>query len=71
MIRDDAAHSVSDAVIKQTEDEILFSERYFNRTGIQWRHNYDKGPRPPPTLHMWDAKAIGQIHPVTSSAGYW
>jgi hypothetical protein len=47
-------------------------QEYYNRTGNQWRHYFGPdGPRPPPILHMWPAKEVGQIHKVISDEGHW
>jgi hypothetical protein len=52
--------------------QMEFADAYLNRTGILWRHFFDKmGPRAPPKLYMWEAKFLGQIHSVVSSEGYW
>lgn len=59
-------------LIKLNEDEAKFSEEYYNRTGIKWRHYFGpNGPRPPPTLFMWPTNEIGEIHYVDSTAGKW
>lgn len=72
LVRDDPQHTVSQEVISRTLAEEAFNERYYNRTGIQWRHHFDvNGPRAPPVLHMWPANEIGQVHEVTSNQGYW
>ena len=55
-----------------TQKEVEYNEQYFAKNGIPWRHYFGPdGPRPPPTLFMWPAKAIGDVHAVTSSHGYW
>lgn len=55
-----------------TDRELEFMEEYKERTGIHWRHFYGpNGPRPPPELYMWPAKDVGQVHRVTTEAGYW
>jgi hypothetical protein len=59
-------------LLERTTKEINFMAEYLNRTGIQWRHYYGpNGPRPPPSLHMWPASHVGQVHSVTSKEGYW
>jgi hypothetical protein len=57
---------------ERTEQELKFMDDYFRKTGILWRHYYGpEGPRPPPTLFMWPATQVGEVHAVTSSCGYW
>ena len=57
---------------EHTDREKEFSAAYRKRTGIHWRHYFGpSGPRAPPVLYMWDAKAVGQVHRVTSEHGYW
>lgn len=57
---------------ESTERELRFMQEYKERTGIHWRHFYGPdGPRAPPELFMWPAKDIGQVHRVTTEAGYW
>lgn len=52
--------------------EMDFSDEYFARNGVMWRHFYGQnGPRPPPSLYHWPASKVGQVHRVTSSEGYW
>lgn len=52
--------------------EQAFMKEYEKKNGILWRHYYGPdGPRPPPTLFMWPAEEIGQIHKVTSHEGKW
>ncbi len=47
-------------------------DEYYKRTGILWRHYYGPdGPRPPPSLFMWPASQVGEVHGVTSSYGFW
>lgn len=59
-------------IIDQTRREERFMEDYYNRTGIHWRHYYGPdGPRKPPESFMWPARQIGDVHRVTSTAGYW
>lgn len=59
-------------LIEATERERVFSEEYLQRTGRLWRHYYGlNGPRPPPSLHMWEAAFVGQNHTVVSDEGYW
>jgi len=49
-----------------------FNEIYRNKTGLLWRSFYgDKGPRPPPSLYMWPAEQVGQVHRVNSSESFW
>jgi prolyl 4-hydroxylase len=56
----------------RTQEELEFNRAYLNRTGLQWRHYYGpNGPRPPPSLFMWPAKQIGEVHSVESSSGKW
>ena len=59
-------------LLEHTAKETAFMAEYLNRTGIQWRHYYGpNGPRPPPSLFMWPASHVGQVHAVTSTEGYW
>jgi prolyl 4-hydroxylase len=61
-----------DDLLDLTRREQQYSEEYFNRTGRLWRHYFGpNGPRGPPTLYMWPANEIGEIHKVTSTAGVW
>jgi hypothetical protein len=57
---------------KWTREEIEFNQKYFAEKGFPWRHFYGpNGPRPPPVLFMWPAKAVGEVHSVTTSHGNW
>jgi hypothetical protein len=57
---------------ESTAKELQFMDDYFKRTGMLWRHYYGpEGPRPKPTLFMWPATTIGEVHALTSSYGYW
>jgi len=68
----DEAHPPSDDLLARTAAEEHYMEEYFNRTGLQWRHFFGPdGPRGPPTLFMWPAKKIGQIHKVKSTHDHW
>ena len=59
-------------LLDHTKKEQEFMAEYLERTGIQWRHYFGpNGPRPPPSLFMWPASQIGQVHSVTSTEGYW
>mmetsp|Transcript_11491 Transcript_11491/g.17493 ORF Transcript_11491/g.17493 Transcript_11491/m.17493 type:complete len:501 (-) Transcript_11491:167-1669(-) len=72
LVYDDDQHMASKDILDKTAKELKFMEEYLERTGIHWRHNFDmNGPRPPPVLHMWNAKEIGQTHEVRSANGYW
>lgn len=63
-----APAELENMVLKQN----AYDQEYFNRTGMHWRHHYGvDGPRPPPTLYMWPANHIGQIHTVLSERGFW
>jgi hypothetical protein len=58
-------------LVQQAKEDAFMAE-YLNRTGIRWRHYFGPdGPRPPPTLHMWPANAIGEVHSVISDEGKW
>eukprot|EP01083_Nonionella_stella_P086852 241482_1 len=63
-----------DAETQKREADALAIERrefltkYYNETGIQWKHQY---PRPPPILHFYPTDYIGQIHRVTSQYSYY
>ncbi len=60
------------ALKEATEKELKFMEEYYAKTGILWRHYYGPdGPRPPPSLFMWPANQVGEVHSVTSSVGNW
>lgn len=53
-----------------------FSSEYLQRTGHHWRHFFGEhngklGPRPPPSLYMWPAVVVGQVHSIQSSEGHW
>ena len=61
---------------KDLDDQVAkheaFDREYYNRTGLHWRHYYGPdGPRPPPSLYMWPAATVGQLHTVSSSEGLW
>jgi len=72
IVRDDKNHQPSQQSKEETEKRLQYMNEYLERTGIHWRHNFDmNGPRPPPVLHMWNAKEIGQTHEVRSANGYW
>ena len=59
-------------LLAHTAREQEFMAQYLKRNGIQWRHYFGpNGPRPPPSLFMWPASHIGQVHTVTSTEGYW
>jgi len=69
---EDPDHPASEEVLSLANREQQFMAEYFNRTGIQWRHYFGPdGPRPPPTHFMWPAKAVGDVHRIYSSQGYW
>lgn len=65
----DANHPVMTHTIKEEE----YDKEYMAKNdGLRWRHYFGpNGPRPPPTLNMWPADHIGNIHEVNSSNGYW
>lgn len=72
LIRDDDEHVVSLDLLQRAEQEEKFMKEYLEKTGIHWRHHYGiNGPRPPPSLFMWPATAIGQTHVVQSTNGHW
>eukprot|EP01041_Mallomonas_annulata_P007474 gene7474-15296_t len=59
-------------VLDLAAKEEKFIAEYKNRTGIYWRSYYGPdGPRAPPTLFMWPAQEIGQVHTVASKHGQW
>ena len=38
---------------------------YYNSTGLIWQHYYGPdGPRGPPTMYMWPAKKVSDVHVV-------
>ena len=58
--------------LEHNRREEEYAEEYLHRTGRAWRHYYGiDGPRPPPTLFMWPADSIGDVHRVTSNQSYW
>mmetsp|Transcript_18595 Transcript_18595/g.25684 ORF Transcript_18595/g.25684 Transcript_18595/m.25684 type:complete len:532 (+) Transcript_18595:25-1620(+) len=58
-------------LVQQAKEDAFMAE-YLNRTGIRWRHYFGPdGPRPPPSLHMWPANNIGEVHKVVSHEGKW
>eukprot|EP00598_Pedospumella_elongata_P003827 CAMPEP_0184979112 /NCGR_PEP_ID=MMETSP1098-20130426/9466_1 /TAXON_ID=89044 /ORGANISM="Spumella elongata, Strain CCAP 955/1" /LENGTH=511 /DNA_ID=CAMNT_0027502379 /DNA_START=62 /DNA_END=1597 /DNA_ORIENTATION=- len=79
MRKDQVLYLVSDPkspapaeLLAHTAREQEFMAQYLKRNGIQWRHYFGpNGPRPPPSLFMWPASHIGQVHTVTSTEGYW
>lgn len=70
---EDEEHPPPRQLREQTDRELAFNLEYLQRTGLHWRHfvSPEGQPRPPPTLFMWPARAIGEVHSVTSSQGYW
>lgn len=59
---------------KMSMAESRFLQTYHNRTGVHWKNyiNPSNGqPRSPPSLPMWPAIAVGQVHKVQSDQGYW
>lgn len=71
IIRDEA-HPPPQKVADELQRELDFGAAYKNRTGLFWRHYYGpNGPRDPPFLYMWPAPAIGYVHTVSTSQGYW
>ena len=69
---EDPEYPISDDVLLQSREEGIFIEKYRNETGLAWRHYFGpNGPRPPPKLFMWPADAVGDVHSVKSSSGYW
>jgi len=57
---------------ERTDRELAFQAEYFNRTGIHWRHYFGPGgPRASPTLFMWPADEIGEVHTLVSNEGKW
>jgi hypothetical protein len=72
LVRDAPELTVSPDVLELAMKEEAFQQEYLQRTGIQYRHYFGRhGPRPPPSLHMWPASEVGQVHKVNSSHGYW
>jgi hypothetical protein len=72
LIRDRPEFTLRPDLVKIALDEEAYQEEYLQRTGIQYRHYFGRtGPRPPPSLHMWPATEVGQVHRVNSSHGYW
>ena len=69
---EDPLYPAPQHVLEFSRQEEAFHEEYYKQTGIHWRHYYGPdGPRPPPTLYMWPAEKIGQVHKVVSPEGYW
>lgn len=59
-------------ILEHNRLEEEYAAHYLNKTGLAWRHYYGpNGPRPPPTLFMWPAHNIGDVHRVKSQQGYW
>jgi hypothetical protein len=74
VIRDEEFPLAKDhPVTLQTLSEEAYDLEYMAKhNGLRWRHFFGKdGPRPPPVLNMWPADAIGHVHEVNSSNGYW
>ena len=46
--------------------ESSFDEAYLARTGRRWVAYW---PKPPPTLPLWEAAAVGQTHEVSTAFG--
>ena len=69
---EDPIHPAPQHMLEFSNQELAFHEEYYKQTGIHWRHYYGPdGPRPPPSLFMWPAEKIGQVHKVNSPEGYW
>lgn len=69
---EDPARPAPRELKERTAQEELFMADYLNRTGMLWRHYYGpNGPRAPPTLFMWPAKQVGEVHTVNSHHGFW
>lgn len=65
-------YKIPQHMLELEDKEQHFLQSYFNRTGIHWRGYFGPdGPRPPPTLFMWPADEVGQVHHVISSNGRW
>ena len=68
----DSVISASESVLQLADKEQAFAAEYFKRTGVRWIHYYGpNGPRAPPVLYMWPAKAVGDVHRIVSKEGYW
>ena len=60
------------SLLDHHQAEMEFSEEYFKRMGIKWRHYFGPdGPRSPPVLFQWPASEIGEIHHVETTEGHW
>jgi len=69
---EDPAHPAPKELQDATYAEFNFMAEYLKQHGFHWRHYYGpSGPRPPPTLFMWPADRVGDVHSVTSHEGYW
>jgi hypothetical protein len=68
----DAEFPAEGDILARTEKELKYCAEYLKKTGIHWRHYFGPtGPRPPPSLYMWPADKIGQVHSVISSEGIY
>jgi prolyl 4-hydroxylase len=70
----DPDHPAPKEMLDHLEKEEAFMADYLRRSGgVQWRHYFgpDGRPRGPPSLPMWPAQEIGQIHRVRTTEGYW
>lgn len=69
---EDPEHPAPFALREQNEKEEQFMREYYAQHGVQWRHYFGPaGPRQPPSLYMWPADRVGDVHTVTSYEGQW
>ena len=72
------------AVLAAAEREEAFLKTYYDQHHTHWYHYYgpqllgsgrgnigNVGPRSAPSLFMWPANNVGEVHSVTSGEGYW
>jgi prolyl 4-hydroxylase len=62
------ATTLDSAEYKRVKAEAKWYADYYQKHGIPWLSVHN---RPRPELNMWPAERLGQVHRVTSRAGYW
>lgn len=60
--------TLESAEYQKVKAEVKWYADYYQAHGIPWLSVHN---RPRPELNMWPAERLGQVHKVTSSAGYW
>jgi len=72
VIRDPQHPAPQHMLDHEAKEEKFMAEYEANNHGVQWRHYFGpEGPRAPPSMFMWPAAYVGQMHQVRSTEGYW